>query len=251
MKYWILLLLLYFSAQPTYACSCYDIAEYFCDDIYTDHEPDHYVKAIKIKDTASYAMIIEIIDEYINEIEDERILVWGDPGHLCRFYTSEFEVGDTIILELGVIQGEILMEEESIGDFTIPACQYPFFIINNGFVNGPISEEINQVTVQEFDSFMSDFPNGTSCFTNSVHDIFNKLKVYPTVSAEQVLIDVGNKHIKDFEVDIVDLRGGVLFSQKLHNNSIVILNVYDLPASMYFIVIRRKDAYHIEKFIKI
>lgn len=142
-----------FSSNILLACSCSGEA-YFCHELNdtTDAflQPNFVIKAIKLQDTL-HGMFVKVEKNYVNSIEAENILVWGDPGHLCRVYTSNFEIGDTIILGIKEIDGPTGMLQESIGDYWLPACGITYLKIENGVVRGSISTGIDEMPLEDFE----------------------------------------------------------------------------------------------------
>jgi len=66
-----------------------------------------------------------VLERCDKEFSKDIIRIWGDLGWLCRHYSSFFEDGDTLILNLLPIGEQMIVEVEKGEDFAISFCGIP------------------------------------------------------------------------------------------------------------------------------
>jgi hypothetical protein len=66
------------------------------------------------------SMEVEMIEKYKGEDNRKRIVVWGDPGHLCRPYLSLFTEAQYYVIALNSVGKR--MPEEKETDYFISIC---------------------------------------------------------------------------------------------------------------------------------
>lgn len=226
-----------FVVNASFACSCFG-PQNFCDFVFNNFsEPSVVVKATKIRDV-DHGMDIEVTQVLLGQVDEEVVRVWGDVGHLCRYYTRGFGIGEEYLFALSRInrrdtfyRGEWLDKEE-IGDFVISVCGKSFWHCDdqsNGGETaaeieacfgesiefcGPVPIDINFCDIQRSEVF----PNPSS------HLCFVKFEDKPAFSQGTVKIfdqcgkqvfftdDIGSVyHPGQLTLDVSDFEEGIYF----------------------------------------
>ncbi len=144
------------------ACSCAEWTYQFCasninlNNSYGDNAL--LVKATKVSDY-HYGMYV-VIDDLITGLETaDTILVWGDPGFLCRTYVNTLPIGTQLILGLNRLTTSLDWGSgaiEQIGDYELPGCgQYLLDVNNNDEVIGPITPTLTSLPYNDFVSYIN------------------------------------------------------------------------------------------------
>ena len=222
------------------ACSCSG-EEYFCHEIIDTSDvylhPDYIFKGIKLQDTL-HGMFVKIERQYINEIIEDTVLIWGDPGHLCRVYTSNFHIGDTIILGINKLEFESGMPEESIGDYWLPACGVTFLKIENGIVLGPISEGLNSMFLEDFEFYMENEVYKTECSVTNIEyqNQFdqNNIIVFPNPTQKAAFISCENCDFID-DLAVFNVNGQLQNVQFVKEEKLIRLDLEGLENGVFFI----------------
>ena len=106
------------------ACSCFGPVS-FCEVIDQGGEELVVLSGKKLNDIG-HGMEIEVNRVFRGKESRHKVMVWGDNGILCRLYTSQFEIGEELILALHKIDTENNgiwgIEGEEIGDYTLSVC---------------------------------------------------------------------------------------------------------------------------------
>lgn len=246
--------ILFFSSNILLSCSC--VGEtYFCQELNDTTDgflhPDFVIKGIKLKDTL-HGMFVKVEKNYINEIFEDTILIWGDPGNLCRVYTSNFEIGDAIILGIKKMEAASGIPEESIGDYWLPACGVTFLKINNGIVEGAISLGINSMLLEDFEFYMENMTYATDCIiTNTIdQNPFenNTINLYPNPSHEVVFISCENCGEID-ELTIYNTSGQVKNIRFAKEEKLIRLYLEDFEKGIYFVKLKSQDYFQTYKLL--
>lgn len=247
----ILITMIFFSFQYSlFACSC-DGELYFCHEISdtTDSflHPEYVLRGIKLKDTL-HGMFLRIEYQYINEIPEDTILIWGDPGHLCRVYTSTFEIGDTIILGISRLEFDSGMPQESIGDYWLPACGITYLEIENGIVEGPISAAINAMPLESFEEYMANGDYVNCGTTGTEQPDQPEIELYPNPAYEAVFI--GCENCDELQlVSVYNAVGASINIPAVKEGNTIQLNVAGLEKGVYFVQLKIRDKWLSHKLL--
>ena len=68
------------------------------------------------------SMEVEIIDTYRGTENRKKVIVWGDPGHLCRPYLSQFKKGQFYVIAFNEGSPNRGHDEEMASDYSISNC---------------------------------------------------------------------------------------------------------------------------------
>ncbi|MEM7106396.1 MAG: T9SS type A sorting domain-containing protein [Bacteroidota bacterium] len=156
-QFFTLFVITVLSSSVSWACSCFGESN-FCSSITSEFSspPDLIVSAKKVEDYY-YGMQVEVIEVIQGETDRDTLVVWGDNGALCRVNTSQFEIGQTLILALqdtdfsgNIITTGFPPDLEGEGDYQLSVCGIYFLSLDNGIVNGQIDTETNQMTYEDF-----------------------------------------------------------------------------------------------------
>ena len=238
------------------ACSCAGEA-YFCHELSDTTDafvhPDFVIKGVKLKDTL-HGMFVRIEQQFINEILEDTILIWGDPGHLCRVYTSNFEVGESVILGIKRLDIPSGMPQESIGDYWLPACGITFLKIENGFVVGPISMGSNAMLFEDFEFYMENEVYKTECVIASSehHAPFeNKaINLYPNPARDMAFISCENCEAIN-ELIFHDAAGQIKNIRFTREEKLIRLYTKNLEKGVYFIKLKSQNNFRTYKLLVI
>jgi len=218
----ILLLAFLLSYTLAYSCSCSG-SRAFCANIKAEYSNIVLIK--KIRDIA-HGMEVEVIDSYASGIEDDKIIIWGDTGILCRMYTSSFEIGKTYILNIYRLEEDRLATvHEKEGDFVISFCGTHALLVNGDKVEGYISdtENVESMSLEEFGRNIINF----SCAGAL------KIRVTPNPFWGEIQIqsnDVFN------EIEMYDMSGKLVYHHKLNafqETHVLEFDKVDLAAGAY------------------
>ncbi len=84
----------------------------------------------------------------------DTLTVWGDNGALCRWYTSNFNVGDTLIYALHNcdLAGNWFSTDslEEANHYHISVCGVYHLGYSNGMVSGSVAAGIHNVSLNDF-----------------------------------------------------------------------------------------------------
>lgn len=252
MRIAIIVLILISHNTFTLGCDCGG-ANTFCETIKSQIAPEEYiVKAIKLKDI-NHGMDVKIINSYRDVIPKDTVRIWGDNGALCRVGTGLFEVGDTIIMNLFVlndISQNLSGEGENIGDYELSSCGKYYLKVKNNKVVGGITSEILEIDLDEFDELMKEENNFTECISTNTKEKDNnrEIKLYPNPVDRDLRIS-SNGMITG--VKIHDTSGRIINMLSNINSEIIDINTSDFKRGIYFIELSFSESKTvIKKFLK-
>lgn len=143
----LLTLALWVSSFTASACSCApNSPNNYCLTVSSDSSIRTIILAQKIADY-HYGMYVKLISVISGSTPQDTILVWGDHGGLCRVFTSIFGNGDTLVLALQQCDtaGNVMVNPqyppnlESAADYQLSICGVYHLTVNNGYVQGPVT----------------------------------------------------------------------------------------------------------------
>lgn len=154
-----------------------------------------------------HGMDVEVLHVIRGNENRSKIRVWGDVGHLCRLYTSGFEIGETFIFALGKIDwnappdGSDWQLLEKVDDYTISVC---------GLYYTSCDDSVNPYT-QEVEDLVSCLGyDPCNCGTA-------KMKIFPNPSKgplQLTLPDIAEE-VADRFVDVYNINGALLKTIKV------------------------------------
>ena len=159
-KIFISSILLIFSFNLTFACSCASNKSFL-----KTISKSKVVALIKVNQFLSYdqiydqntamSMEVEVIELYKGNISENKIKVWGDNGALCRPYLDTiFEEGKYYIVGLfsgGDGKNGYFHKDETTDDFAISSCgQFWLYIdIDKNMAYGIINSNIRKIGLEK------------------------------------------------------------------------------------------------------
>ena len=160
MRFYPLIFCLLIAPTFSLACSCANAGD-FCTILPNAIESGNLVVQGSPVRTIGHGIEFEIAEVVSGTETRKRIMIWGDPGYLCRIYVTGFERRDQLLMILSPIQRErtetTTGETERVGDYSISICG-EFFI----YLNGPNKKEIDCFTpTKGKPSLISVAPNPT------------------------------------------------------------------------------------------
>ena len=195
--------------QGVNACTCGSWYDSFCETVVRTEgswlKPELVVQGVKLSDYM-HGMKFEITDVVYGNHALEEIMVWGDPGNLCRLYTSQFNDDDTMIISINSQVGWDPVEQQ--GDFQLPGCGIYYLSFSNGLVAGNISPIDSIMSYTEFKTYMQSAINADTCvMTSAVKTAKNiNLIMYPNPSDGTFKIEIDNFN-GEVDLRVFDLRG--------------------------------------------
>lgn len=127
-RYSFLLVSLFFSTTHwLHACDCVPQGEFLYASINSV-----LVAEVKVVDYLTYepgmhgdfpvSMAVEIVQIFKGKEQRSKITVWGDPGHLCREYLSNFKKGAHYVIAFGRGNPKYGLPKEKKSDYIISSC---------------------------------------------------------------------------------------------------------------------------------
>jgi len=233
----IIVLITFLLNSTAYSCSCGGPYT-FCETIELQTAKEEYiVKAVKLRDV-NHGMDVEVINAYKGQIPGETIRVWGDNGFLCRVYTNQFIIGDTIIMNLYLVDeiypGLNDIGGEKVGDYELSICGLHFLQVKNNNVTGNIISETQQIEIGQFDESMMNGKLFDECVQTNVEEskIFQDILLYPNPAAEEVRI-ISNRRISS--IIIYNSLGQNIYEQINLNNIELDIDVSEFERGLYFV----------------
>ncbi len=173
--------------------------------------------------TIGHGMEFEIKEVIAGSVERRRIMIWGDPGYLCRTYVTGFERKDELVLILDPITRDRTEnstgETERAGDYALSGCG-EFFVYLNG----------RNKTKQNCFSIKKSRPAPLEVFPNPTNGSF---RLYPS---SEIAID-NIVEVKAFKAS------GQLLSRPIHfrlseQDGSIVVDTEGWRNNLYFIEIR-------------
>ena len=221
MKSYLILFSICFLPAYSLACSCINAGE-FCTILPNAIAEGKLVVSGSPLRTIGHGMEFEI-DELVSGTErKKRIIVWGDPGYLCRTYVTGFKREDRLLLILDPITRErtetTTGETEQVGDYSLSVCGQ-FFVYLNGK---------NQTKVDYYRS-TNGKPSLISAFPNPTANAFSLIN--PDIKIEEIT------HINVYSANGQLLYNKGQFAIRPTDNGIEI-ETADWANNLYFVEIR-------------
>ena len=252
MRFHILLILLnLLSYQSIFACSCFGedtLCKELNDTTDVGVHPIFLIQGIKLSDTLHGIKCLVQVN-LVNETTIDTIIIWGDDGDDCRNYFNNHLVGDTIII--GLIKIDSLNQgwinpNESIGDYFSPSCGVTKLDVKNRKVIGSISDDINEMDIQEFQEYILSGLYSLECnSTNTKKLLENNILIYPNPCKNILEIETGYEIV---EFHVYDLAGKEITGIILERAK---LNLQNISDGIYIIklILNDKKTY-VSKIVK-
>jgi len=232
-----------------HACSCVGAVD-FCSSLDTVwSEPDIIVLAEKLSDI-HYGMKVVVIDPLAgSSTAGDTLMVWGDHGSLCRVYTGNWSIGDTIVLALHYtdFMGNTFPNTsfppdlEQDGDFHISICGVYYLTYQNGVVSGAIDNVVNSMAYVDFQSMVNDCFLATGIEENDVPELIVRQDPY----SGELIIGTGSF---DSYIEIFDLQGRLIGSINA-NEPQVHFNTSDFPKGALIVRVFSNDMVRTQKVL--
>lgn len=227
----------------SFACSCGGPTT-FCDYISRPDlwNPDLIVKGVKIGDV-DHGFDFEINEVY-KGIEIKKIIrIWGDVGHLCRFYNGRFRDGDEYYIALfQLMDGEPRYSMrtpfgtlEKVGDYVTSFCGQTYWHWTERIRTGEPEEEIEACLAE-----LSNIP------TTSVTEVIEEFcgvevsEPYPNPTRSRVKIDLPEaENLTEGTARIFDDCGKLVrqFDRlyEFYASKFCLFQMYGLEPGVYFL----------------
>jgi hypothetical protein len=207
------------------ACSCFPVGRHFCETIHNDTSIRNVVMVQKIA-TVYYGAQFRLIQHIAGVMPADTFMVWGDNGALCRIYISGVPNGDTLIFALNqcdtsgnfIWDGVSPPDLESVNDYHINGCGVYALSVNNGMVEGWITDTLMQSI--PLNNFLA-----LPCILLSTDEkSSNEIHLFPNPAKEQVTIE--NLPTQTV-IRVYNSVGDLIFTAQINNT------VYRLETSAY------------------
>ncbi|MFK7924124.1 MAG: T9SS type A sorting domain-containing protein [Bacteroidia bacterium] len=191
-----------------YACSCWGSEDFF---VANGHPDATVILAKKIK-SVDHGMEVKVIEQFSGAPVSDRITIWGDIGHLCRLYTSNFEDGETYILGLSQLPdplpdywNDFIGSKEKAGDYEISVCGLHWLEVDGNELSaswGSIQGPETQMKLEDFrDLFANLIPLQVNFFESPDGPYVDvKLSEGITQSGYLQLIDLSGRVLKQIAI---------------------------------------------------
>lgn len=216
--------LIFVGIGASWACSCFPAAEEFCATIQADNSINLVVEAVKTADVY-YGMEVEITEVLMGEESRSTITVWGDNGALCRVYTEDIEIGETIYLAL---------HETDFAGNLIPNFNYPLDLEQTGdYILSVCGKYYEAGTADDSAATLITNNNCPFTVTTDLENTTNQLNVFPNPVTDRLNIITVNPLEM---VRIVDVTGKLIKEQQVSGNT-TILDLTSLNNGVYFVIL--------------
>lgn len=207
-----------FGNQLLKACQCGG-PNTFCQTVGENKDLEtHLLKVVKLNDTLN-GMVALILEDYNNVALSDTAIVWGDNGLLCRVSTSNFQTGDTLILNLILLScaHPPNLTHEKIGDYVLSICGLFHLRVKGEKVIGRIAPGIREMQVEEFESLVESDDFEDSCLRTSVVNESEQenIAIYPNPTQNKVWIRSKYEWV---EAVVFDCCGRIVQQVKMDSN---------------------------------
>ncbi|WP_460673989.1 T9SS type A sorting domain-containing protein [Larkinella ripae] len=225
---------------PARACSCVDGGPFLTIAERGAWMPGVLVVRAEVRNQEAHGIEVKIL-EVLNGREDKSVIrVWGDPGWMCRSYTTGFKKGEKLVLILDRIDNAYF-EDERNGDYELGGCGT--FVVREGNsitgrISGNDSEMARNRFFDELDEILSkNRPDMARIFPSPVVDNFLTVNVpalqQPTISAQ-----------------LITMAGQLLQTRQLEAGKQHQVDVSTLAQGIYIILFRTEHQHYTRRFVK-
>lgn len=188
------------------ACSCIPAAYDFCT---TQQDlPGDVILLGKKLDDFQYGMHVEVLEVLAGNENRDTVLIWGDPGWLCRPYASGFAIGDSFVFSI-VKHVSVTQPPENVDDYWISICGVYWLRYSNGWVYGnnwqDVTPGVNARSLEDF--------RNQGCFLTGREEEIEPpvgLSVFPNPVAEgECTVMIPGQQAP---LSVTDLMGRTVFS---------------------------------------
>lgn len=237
MKTLLALLISSLALQTSFACTCWG-PDNFCETLDAG-KPDAVFLIRKIADNI-HGMEAEVIEVIAGTENRTNINIWGDPGHLCRIYTSTWIIGDTVIMALHKIGQYPYVAAEDSNDYYISACGTYFLNYQNEKVIGQITPQQDQMSYAEFKV------SSSNCFTTGYKGpVQIDIDVWPVPFQDEINISVMDYYLP-LDWNLFDIHGRLINHGEMKESWLQI-QTNDLLPGMYLFSIENSNPRRILK----
>lgn len=230
------------------ACSCFGPMS-FCGTL--DPQPPEFpepewwvpsdVVMAVIQGSEAYGVDVKVVQNWSGTLQPEQtIRVWGDCGLLCRHYVDGLPIGDTVIWALQHCDlsgnGSCGTNLESATDYQLSVCGVYWLNYANGFVSGPLTQEIDVNETVSLEAFGALVQGCLSTGVRSIADEAAALRVVRCDAGVQLLSD--RVFAPNARVEVLDAAGRTISARNWPGGGMVIMPEPDAPG-LY--VVRLRD----------
>ena len=247
MKYTITLFAFLFSPflQKVTACDCFYIPT-FCQAITYENNGEirdylhiyHVTVAVKQTD----GMSVNIHQTFFGEnLAGQSIFISSGDGANCNLITSQFEVGESLVIAAA----------KSIDNWYMSECYVSFLKVENGMVSGAIAEGVTNVPLAEFHTLA----NCGDLQLNPISEpnIPDYISLTPTLTDGTVILKSLIQLPADLHLQVFDVAGRQIFQTTIRNNGALVeetIHMRDWASGLYLFqaaVAGQKEVYKVVK----
>ena len=222
------------------ACSCSDAGAFLTVAEKAAWSPGVLMIRAEVRGHQAHGMDVKIL-EVLNGSEEKSVIrVWGDPGWMCRLYTSGFKKGDNLVMILDRIDNAYY-EDERKGDYSLNGCG-TFVVREEQRITGRITNSDKEMARNKFFSELEQIlgknrPDQARIFPNPVVDRLLTVSIpelrQPTISAR-----------------IITLAGQTMQTRQLEISKQHEIDVSAFPKGIYIILFRTEHEFYFRRFVK-
>ena len=241
MKIYLILFAILFGTYDSMACSCSSYIDEFC------HAADSSdnIALIEILDMPDPTWAnFKVIENINKDIANDTIEVVGQDGLNCGIDLSQFEPGDTLVVNLQATNYTNAYNGLEF-NWIFNDCWRTYLHYSNGSVIGPVTTDI---TDQDYETFKQDI---LTCFDFSLSSkvVLNvDIEVFPNPAVNNVFIK--SRNIQFENISIFDSSGHLISEVKNINAHFDTFSIDHLQSGIYFILINSPEGIIRKKIIK-
>jgi hypothetical protein len=221
------------------ACSCIDGGSFFSVAEKTAWQPGILIVRAEVKDQEDYGMDVKIL-EILNGSEGKSVIrVWGDPGFMCRLYTTGFKKGDKLVLILNRIDNAYYQNEQN-GDYALSGCG-TYVVREDQEIIGRISETYKLMPTKKF------FRELEQIIGKNSPDL---ARIFPNPVENLLTIKVPDLNQPALSARMITLAGQPLQTWQLEVGKQHQIDVSTLAKGVYIILFRTEFQFYSRRFIK-
>ncbi|WP_185716112.1 T9SS type A sorting domain-containing protein [Larkinella knui] len=226
-------------ATNTRACSCIDAGAFLTVAEKAAWKPGVLMVRAEVRDQEAHGMEVKILAVLNGSEEKSVIRVWGDPGFMCRTYTTGFKKGEKLVLILRRIENATYLDEQN-GDYELSGCG-TFVVREAQNISGRITASDKEMSKTKFFGELDKIigknrPDQARIFPNPVEDLLT--------------ISVPDLPDSTLSARIITLAGQPLQTRQLEVGRQHQIDVSTLATGIYIILFRTEHQFYTRRLIK-
>ncbi|GAB3919381.1 T9SS type A sorting domain-containing protein [Larkinella terrae] len=222
------------------ACSCIDGGGFFAIAENAAWQPGVLIVRAEVKSQEMHGIDVKILEIINGSEKRSTIRVWGDPGFMCRTYTTGFKTGERLVLILSRIKDASYQAEEN-GDYSLGGCG-TFVLRDDGkSVIGRITGTDKEMSSDKFYRELNELIDKYSP---------DKARIFPVPTDNTLTVSVPDLNQPTLSMRIFTLSGQPLLTRQLEVGRQHPIDVSTWPVGMYIILFRSEFQSYTRRFLK-